>query len=206
MPVATRTVELFGGAMRIRLPTSMVDVSDFRQVPDNQEVYADSTTGASFIIELLSRQRSVANEDAGAFFFHDLANDNGCSLDDIQGCVTTELPPSAYPRLSAVSSSSSGAQRCDFACLTTGMQCISKYTNEEAKKNDVFVGLVVLRFTPPVSTEVLVSLSCPACVHPESSEARVVERLVTEEDRHDILQQATASLEVLEWALFVPEE
>lgn len=206
MSAATRTVDLYGGAMRVRLPAAMVDVSDFRQVPDNQEVYADATTGASLIVELLSRQRSVTNAEAGAFFFHDLAKDNGCPLEQIQNEATAVLPPSAYPHLSNPSSSSSGAQVCDHACLTTGLQRISKYTNEKGKENSVFVGLVVLRFTPPVSTEVLVSLSCPAQVHPGSSEAAVIQRLLTEEERCDALRQAVASLEVVEWGLFMPED
>lgn len=33
-----RQVELFGGAMAARLPACFVDVSDFRPVPDHQEV------------------------------------------------------------------------------------------------------------------------------------------------------------------------
>ncbi|KPA83833.1 putative Ran-binding protein [Leptomonas pyrrhocoris] len=206
MPVATHTVELYGGAMRVRLPTSMTDASDFRQVPDNQEVYTDADTGASLIVELLSRQHNVANADAGAFFYHDLAKDNGCPLDQIEGEATIELPPNAYPLLSASPSGSSGAQRCDYACLTTGLQRISKYTNEAGRENDVFVGLAVLRFTAPLSTEILVSFSCPTRVHPDSSEAKVVKRLLTEAERQSTLQQAIASLEVVEWGLFVPEE
>lgn len=206
MSVATRSVELYGGAMRVRLPSSMVDVSDFRQVPDNQEVYSNADTGASLIVELLGRERAVSNTDAGAFFFRDLAKDNGCPADQIQHETTVLLPPSAYPLLSRAAPSSSGSQPCDYACLTTGLQRISKYTNEKGRENEVFVGLAVLRFTPPVSTEILVSLSCPAHIHAGSSEAKVVQRLLTVEERERILQEAVASIEVVNWGLFVPEE
>lgn len=191
----------------------MIDVSDFRQVPDNQEVYTDADTGASVIVELLSRQTHVCNSEAGAFFYHDLAKDNGCAPEGISQEETCTLPPSAYPHLAtsaaAVVSAECGSvapQSCDFACLTTGLQRISKYTNEKGKENLVFVGLAVLRFTPPVSTEILVSVSCPAWLHHESSDARVVRRLLTEQERLQLLHTAVASLEVLEWSLFVPEE
>jgi hypothetical protein len=205
MSAAMRTVELYGGAMRACLPAAMVDVSDFRQVPDNQEVYADADTGASLIVELLGWQREVANADAGTFFYHDLAKDNGCPVEQILNEITVELPPDTYPHLSNTVPGSSGAQVCDYACLTTGLQRISKFRNEIGKENDVFVGLAVLRFTPPVSTEVLVSLSCPARLHPDSSEAKVVQRLLTEEERQRILQRALFTLEVVDWGLFVPE-
>ncbi|CAG9574398.1 putative Ran-binding protein [Leishmania major strain Friedlin] len=210
---ATRTVDLYGGAMRISLPQTMIDVSDFRQVPDNQEVYTDADTGASVIVELLRRQTHVCNSEAGAFFYHDLAKDNGCAPGSISQEATCTLPPSAYPLLATSAAPAAPAecglvapQSCDFACLTTGLQRISKYTNEKGKDNEVFVGLAVLRFTPPVSTEILVSVSCPAWLHPESSEARVVKRLLTEQERLLLLHTAVASLEVVEWGLFVPEE
>ncbi|GET88813.1 ran-binding protein, putative [Leishmania tarentolae] len=210
----TRVVDLYGGAMRICLPHAMADVSDFRQVPDNQEVYTDAGTGASVIVELLARQAEVCNSEAGAFFYHDLAKDNGCALENISQEETCTLPPSMYPHLATPTAPTKPAdggpvvapQPCDFACLTTGLQRISKYTNEKGKENDVFVGLAVLRFTPPVSTEILVSVSCPAWLHPESSEARVVKRLLTEKERMQLLHTAVTSLEILEWGLFVPEE
>ncbi|AIN98605.1 Ran-binding protein, putative [Leishmania panamensis] len=199
--------------MRICLPQTMVDVSDFRQVPDNQEVYADASTGTSVIVELLRRQTHVRNTEAGVFFYHDLAKDNGCAPESISEEETSTLPPSAYPHLVASTSSVPPAacglaapQSCDFACLTTGLQRISKFSNEKGKENDIFVGLAVLRLTPPVSTEILVSVSCPAWLHPESSEARVVKRLLTGQERLQLLHTAVASLEVVEWGLFVPEE
>ncbi|CAC9490167.1 putative Ran-binding protein [Leishmania infantum JPCM5] len=210
---ATHTVDLYGGAMRISLPQTMIDVSDFRQVPDNQEVYTDADTGASVIVELLRRQTHVCNFEAGAFFYHDLAKDNGCAPESISQEETCTLPPSAFPLLATSAAPAAPAdcgpvapQSCDFACLTTGLQRISKYTNEKGKENEVFVGLAVLRFTPPVSTEILVSVSCPTWLHPESSEARVVKRLLTEQERLQLLYTAVASLEVVEWGLFVPEE
>lgn len=50
-------VSLFGGAITATLPPSVIDVSSFRQVPDNQEVFLlelnDPKHDKSIIIELL---------------------------------------------------------------------------------------------------------------------------------------------------------
>jgi len=38
MEEAIATRQLFGGAVAVALPDRLIDVSDFRPVPDNQEV------------------------------------------------------------------------------------------------------------------------------------------------------------------------
>ena len=45
--------QLFGGAIDMCIPARLVDVSDFRPVPDNQEVLADGATDQSVIVEIL---------------------------------------------------------------------------------------------------------------------------------------------------------
>ncbi|WEW60606.1 hypothetical protein PRK78_006093 [Emydomyces testavorans] len=46
---------LFGGAMTADIPEGFKDMSTVRPVPDNQEVFASSSTDTSIIIELLQR-------------------------------------------------------------------------------------------------------------------------------------------------------
>lgn len=50
--------QLFGGALAVGVPDRLVDVSDFRPVPDNQEVLADGATDQSVIIEIMVRIHS----------------------------------------------------------------------------------------------------------------------------------------------------
>lgn len=50
--------QLFGGAVAIGVPDRLVDVSDFRPVPDNQEVLADGATDQSLIIEIMVTNHS----------------------------------------------------------------------------------------------------------------------------------------------------
>jgi hypothetical protein len=51
----TTSRALYGGAMSARLPDRYVDVSDFRPVPDNQEMWTDASRDESVIVEILER-------------------------------------------------------------------------------------------------------------------------------------------------------
>jgi Ran-interacting Mog1 protein len=50
-----RKVQVFGGMASIDLPARMTDISDFRPVPDHQEIYTDANSDQSVIIEILVR-------------------------------------------------------------------------------------------------------------------------------------------------------
>ncbi|VDN11243.1 unnamed protein product [Dibothriocephalus latus] len=58
----TRT--LFGGAFQILLPNSFKDVSTFRQVPDNQEVFVNDENDESLSIDILDAVDSTSPEEA----------------------------------------------------------------------------------------------------------------------------------------------
>ncbi|KAL0030275.1 hypothetical protein WJX77_007077 [Trebouxia sp. C0004] len=49
------TRALFGGAIKMSLPQRFVDVSDYRPVPDHQEVWTDATLDQSVILEIVVR-------------------------------------------------------------------------------------------------------------------------------------------------------
>ncbi|KAJ2896720.1 hypothetical protein GGI21_005015, partial [Coemansia aciculifera] len=55
---------LFGGAMSIDIPERLTDVSNLRQVPDHQEVFADAKTDESVIIEILEAVDKTDGIDA----------------------------------------------------------------------------------------------------------------------------------------------
>lgn len=50
-----KMVDLFGGAIVAPIPSSFMDASQFRQIPDNQEVFVDTKTQQSMIVELLEQ-------------------------------------------------------------------------------------------------------------------------------------------------------
>ncbi|CAD6906010.1 unnamed protein product [Tilletia controversa] len=71
---------LFGGSIVADLPASWKDVSDFRQVPDNQEVFVSPDTDpngeASLIVEVLQKVDQTELEAAVRFHFDSIAHDN----------------------------------------------------------------------------------------------------------------------------------
>ncbi|KAI1294113.1 Mog1p/PsbP-like protein [Xylaria venustula] len=68
-----KSTPLFGGALVCDLPTNFADVSQLRQVPDNQEVYIDKDGFTSIIIEINERvgdKGSSAEIDGRALTTH----------------------------------------------------------------------------------------------------------------------------------------
>ncbi|KAK3706422.1 hypothetical protein QZH41_018636 [Actinostola sp. cb2023] len=68
--------ELFGGAMRALIPSEAKDVSEVRQVPDNQEVFCHPTIDQSIMVDILEYQTQVQNENAAKYHFEDIASCN----------------------------------------------------------------------------------------------------------------------------------
>ncbi|KAF2758262.1 Mog1p/PsbP-like protein [Pseudovirgaria hyperparasitica] len=68
--------DLYGGAITADLPSTYVDVSSFRQVPDHQEVYVDKDGLTSVIFEILNYvgpEIAATDEDALKYHFEDIA-------------------------------------------------------------------------------------------------------------------------------------
>lgn len=75
-------VDLFGGAMKVSIPCSLVDESDVYPIPDNQEVYHDTETQQTLIIEIVQHveERAMQGKSPGLFYAHDLADMNHAEL------------------------------------------------------------------------------------------------------------------------------
>jgi Ran-interacting Mog1 protein len=74
MPATTyRPTPLFGGALHAQIPSSFIDVSALRQVPDHQEVFVQHDGFASIMFDVLERVDAASDEDAVKFHFDDLA-------------------------------------------------------------------------------------------------------------------------------------
>ncbi|CAG8540100.1 28019_t:CDS:2 [Dentiscutata erythropus] len=56
--------ELFGGAIVAHIPSTFIDVSEIRDIADNQEVFANVNSDQSIIIEILQYVNEPSNEDA----------------------------------------------------------------------------------------------------------------------------------------------
>ncbi|KAK6516699.1 multicopy suppressor of ts gsp1 [Arthrobotrys conoides] len=64
--------ELFGGAITANVPTNWTDLSNIRQVPDNQECFIDITGLATLIFELNERVEKENDEEAVKFHLSDI--------------------------------------------------------------------------------------------------------------------------------------
>ena len=69
---------LFGGAAAIDLPEKYIDVSDFRQVPDNQEAFVERRGDASVVIEVVQPPGDAAERCQDVeYYLWDLVTETG---------------------------------------------------------------------------------------------------------------------------------
>ncbi|XP_051971579.1 ran guanine nucleotide release factor isoform X2 [Xyrauchen texanus] len=115
---------LFGGALSAVIPPNAQDISDLRQIPDNQEVFGNSQTDQSIIIELLEYQSQVQDADAARYHFEDVAASNKAADSgswEIKG--VEQLPQSEL-----------SLQECSSAWLLSGVQLVSKFNEESPQQ------------------------------------------------------------------------
>lgn len=179
---------LFGGAFSAVIPSDASDVSELREIPDNQEVFAHAHTDQSLIVELLEHQAHVADEAAARFHFEDVA------------CCNQALEPGAreVSSVAALPTAELALKECSCAWTLTGAQRVAKF-NEEAQ-NTVSVHLGVLRL-PQFSTDVLVTFNDPQSISPHSSSARAADTRGQPWTVHDF-QRLLTTLSLHEPGLF----
>uniref|UniRef100_H3C425 Ran guanine nucleotide release factor n=1 Tax=Tetraodon nigroviridis TaxID=99883 RepID=H3C425_TETNG len=153
-----QTRPLFGGALSAALPSCAQDISELREIPDNQEVFTHPHTDQSMIVELVEYQGQVEDQDAAKYHFEDIASSNK-ALESGALEVTHVVPmPKSEVALSD----------CSTAWMLTGIQSVAKF-NEEAR-NTVTLHLGLFRL-PQFSTDILVTFNDPQKIRPESSSA-----------------------------------
>ncbi|XP_036625063.1 ran guanine nucleotide release factor [Trichosurus vulpecula] len=183
-----RNHPLFGGAFSITLPPGALDVSDFRPVPDNQEVFCHRGTEQSLIVELLELQAHVQGEAAARYHFEALGGVQGTGAEQVEA-----VEPLASHTLSL--------RGCRDAWVLCGRQRMAK-ENEAANEKDVILHLALFRL-PQYGTDLLLTFNEPLSGSrpPEGHEAQYLppwtlvdfERLVT-------------SLTLLDPSIFGPRE
>ena len=188
--------ELYGGAVAAEIPSFFDDASQFRQVPDHQEVFVHQETGCCVIVELNSLEANVAKTSAAAHHFQDLAKANeakDCIVED-----TSEFDAKA------MSLQIDPQGRVIFSATCSGKHVVAKF-NEAGRENVVHVELGLFRIEPPTATDLLVTVSAPIQIDPQSSESHSVKTILAVEDIRRIHRQVMSSLEIRNWGLFVPE-
>eukprot|EP00727_Mastigamoeba_balamuthi_P007901 m51a1_g3731 hypothetical protein (173) ;mRNA; r:27781-28497 len=171
--------------MRMCVPEKFADVSDVREVPDNQEVFADIDTDQCIIVELLESDASVPDAGAASHYLEELAAHAGASSTVVtQPAVAVTAP--MLPQESRV-----------YAIMA--MQAIAKF--KEAAENQVEVRMFVARVAR-ANVDVLVTLSTPRMINPSSSSAASSARLEDSNVAGEMFSRALQTIEVLDWSLF----
>eukprot|EP00128_Syssomonas_multiformis_P014956 Colp12_sorted_trinity150504_noHs@26973 len=183
------TRELYGGAITMTLPNEFIDVSQLREVPDNQEVYTHISNDQSVIIELLEYESDIPDEEAPAFHFRQLASANAAE-EYSQIDIIQPLSPDALPHFEQ--------QLPRF--FLSGVQRVSKFNEPGSARNTVRVHLVLLRL-PDQLTDVLITFNDPLAISPGSSSAQPAEPAAVGLTL-DSFRECVASLKINDWSLF----
>ncbi|KAF1336191.1 Ran guanine nucleotide release factor, partial [Globisporangium splendens] len=187
----TTTRVLFGGALSCAIPEGFADVSSFRQVPDNQEVFANAQTDQCVIVELLQYEDDVLDDESARFFFNEIAASNGCNPDDVSILCSELLAANDGPAISATHTNS----------IVVGDQRVAKFKEGESAKNVVRVYLGNIRL-PSVATDVVISVSVPLQISAASSSAGSFQFENSAEIGAALFMQVVKSFAVHDWSLF----
>lgn len=151
---------LFGDAIVCVLPPDVQDMSDIREIPDNQEVFAHPRTDQSIIIEILEFVQE-ADEQALRTHFEDIASSNGATSSDDSCLLGVDI----------LDRQQLAMKDCACAYWLVGRQRVSKF--HETAKNEINLHMVLFRL-PQFTTDILVTFNDPVTVDPESSSHQAV--------------------------------
>lgn len=174
-PTSMRVYELFGGAITVSLAGDYLDASNFRQVPDNQEVLLSNDAGVSVIVEVLQCVSTGTDESvmdhAVRYHFDSLAHDNSALKSEV---AWVDAPSAAAPE---------GAT--PTPALLQGVQRVQKFGKAE-NESDVNIYVAVWRL-PSKNVDLVMSLNDPERTSQSIGEA---------------FRAAAASLRIRDWGLF----
>lgn len=191
---------LFGGAILTSVPHEFADISQIREVPDNQEVFARADTDQSLIVELLEMKHPLPEGDSypASFHFSVLASDAGAI--ESQLFAASELNATDFPLLTTDDPNVS-------VTLAYGMHIVSKFRDDASKANRVGIYLACVRL-PRAKTDLVIVFNDPVMLHPESSSTKLGSSVANPTEtslpnRAAILRSALAALRIKDWNLLV---
>ncbi|GAK64790.1 mog1p/PsbP-like protein [Moesziomyces antarcticus] len=184
MSSASEQRDLFGGAITVSLPEGFIDASDFRQVPDNQEVLVRDDSDVSLIVEVL---QLATDEGAGEsldravrFHFDSLAHDNSASSSSIQA---TQIPTEQQAHSSATPP----------PALLTGTQLVRKFGKSTEPEEQVTIRVALWRLVSK-NIDLVLSVNEPA----NASSSPMNQSGLAQ----SAFEAAAASLQIRDWDLF----
>ncbi|RDX48357.1 Mog1p/PsbP-like protein [Polyporus arcularius HHB13444] len=171
--------ELFGGTITATLPTSLIDASDFRQVPDTQEVFISRDSGVSIVVEVLQSVDAADLREAASLHFDALAHDNDAQTKHVS--ETMDFP-----------NGSNGAT--PNPVVLYGTQTVQKFNSTSA--DEVRILLALYRVSDK-NTDLVMTMNVPMV----SADGGAV----SEEDWNQakaVFEIAAKSLRIVDYGLF----
>lgn len=136
---------LYGGAMSTCLPRRLVDWSDYRPVPDHQEVYTDLEQGQCVVIELTEMQDSLPEESLRTYYRDAL------ELNEAKDSLLMQLESLSVPR---------GLEHASHVGMLKGRYVASESKGRGVEDHLVLYHLILIR-VPIASTDLFVGLHTP---------------------------------------------
>jgi Ran-interacting Mog1 protein len=194
--------QLWGGAAQSEIPSSFLDMSDLRQVPDHQECWMDAGTGSNdaasrlLVFELLEHRDSVQDSDAARFYFADLADANGSGGGDDHQSSFVGVPSAA---LSPTPTGTAANDRNVF--LGVGAQWVRMGRDHDLRGRpregqevrEVRVEIAVIRL-PVQHTDLLITLTTPTGGQPGGDS-------VPSTSLSELFQRAVGTFDIVDWSL-----
>jgi hypothetical protein len=186
--------QLFGGAMECSIPDVFVDLSDFREIPNHQEVFSDGYTDSSVIIEVMQVEEGVKIADLAAHHFRSLAQENWSTeggIDSSRVCPAADAPVLTPPVPCTVEK-----------CTCVSRQLAPKF--RETAKNLVRIQLFIIRLGDPYSTEIVISLNSPMTIDPTSTSSDCAAVGGNQNLCESVMNEILATFKINDYGLFTP--
>lgn len=188
---------LFGGAITCSFPLRFHDVSDIREVPNNQEVFVDADRDESIIVELLELKENVEDTGSARWFLQDLAMEQE-SEDSLVVEAESTIAGVDVPNLDATTVINS----------VVGTMAVAKSRQGPEARNLVRVRLGNIRLRG-VETDVLVTFYEPLIISEHSDSAATVGAGATVPARvagctpaAEIFKLVLSTFRIHDWSLF----
>ncbi|KAH9823127.1 hypothetical protein DFH28DRAFT_880688 [Melampsora americana] len=194
----SKQYDLFGGAIKVELPNSLLDVSQIRQVPDSQEVFIfNSTQSSSFlsnlsiIIEVLQKVSTSNPIESIRFHFDSLANDNSAQSSK----VLNTFPSVLSSPLTEEKITRDSTQSTPQPILLEGIQSVSKFNRPDSEADQVHIWMALWTLdgigNQGLGTDLVLTINLP-----NASEPQAIDQTT------QLFQLAAKSLQIIDWNLF----
>ncbi|KAH8724559.1 hypothetical protein GQ44DRAFT_617704 [Phaeosphaeriaceae sp. PMI808] len=182
--MAFKNTPLYGGAITVDLPSTFVDTSQIREVPDHQEVYIDANGYSSIVVEILEYQDKGSDDEALQYHFADLIDDTGDSTNILkqEKAMFKSLPEKP-------------------TCALTFIQTPPPPDRPDRKTPEfVYIHLLLLRLKEK-DTDVMITVNIPH-YKKEYEKAKGGEETQLMKDSMIVRNKVLESFAIADWGLF----